>query len=276
MLAELISIPTSTGQPLDGAFCAAAVSRGSIQLLHGATMNFYVGPPRFLPPFLTARGWDCLAYSRRGHDVLSTRASRDVEGGAYQINGEALEDDELARASLIERTGRIPVPIGHSHGGMLAAAHVATHPETPALVLLSAHHGGKNIMRLMADGGLMACERFDEMTAEARALVAEGRGNQLMQGAGWWYLISAASYVDNYDNTPDILEAAPKITCPVLYIVGETEPEARYPITAFADRCAGPVETLRIQGCGHFCTGFEERVAGIVGDWLDSLLPSSA
>ena len=270
MLTELVSIPTPT-QPLDGAFYASQGDRGPIQLFHGATMNFYFGPPRFLPPVLTARGWDCLAYNRRGHDVLSTRASRDVEGGAYQINGEALQDDDLARAWLIARTGRIPVPIGHSHGGMLAAAHAAAHPDTPGLVLLSAHHGGKNIMRLMADGGLMAGDKFEQMTAEARRLVAEGRGSQLLMGEGWWYLISAASYLDNLDNTPDILEAAPRITCPVLYLVGETEPEARYPITAFAERCAGPVKALRLAGCGHFYTGFEAQVAAIVADWLDDL-----
>jgi pimeloyl-ACP methyl ester carboxylesterase len=232
-------------------------------------MNFYFGPPRFLPPVLTARGWDCLAYNRRGHDILSTRASRDVEGGALQMNAEELEDDELARSWLLERTGRVPVPVGHSHGGMLAAAHAAAHPDTPALILLSAHHGGKEIVRLMADGGLMAMSRYEEMTAEARALVAAGRGSQLMFAEGWWYVISAASYVDYHDHTPDILDAAPRITCPVLYIVGETEPEARYPITAFAERCAGPVTTLRLQGCGHFYTGFEEKVSGIVADWLD-------
>jgi hypothetical protein len=57
----------------------------------------------------------------------------------------------------------------------------------------------------------------------------------------------------------------------VLYIVGETEPEARYPITAFAQRCAGPVQTLRMTGCSHFYTGFEAQVAAIVADWLDGL-----
>jgi pimeloyl-ACP methyl ester carboxylesterase len=270
MLTELVSIPTPT-QPLDGAFYASKGGRGAIQLFHGATMNFYFGPPRFLPPVLTERGWDCLAYNRRGHDVLSTRDSRDLVGGAYQTNAEALEDDELARAWLIDKTGRVPVVVGHSHGGMLAAAHAARHPDLPGLVLLSAHHGGPDITRLMADVGMMGGKRFEEMTAEARRLVAEGQGSQLMMAEGWWNLISAASYVDYHENTPDILDAAPRITCPVLYIVGETEPEARYPITAFAERCAGPVKTLRLAGCGHFYTGFEAQVAAIVADWLDAL-----
>ena len=32
--------------------------------------------------------------------------------------------------------------IGHSNGGMLAVKHVSDHPETPAMVLLSAHGVG--------------------------------------------------------------------------------------------------------------------------------------
>jgi pimeloyl-ACP methyl ester carboxylesterase len=40
-----------------------------------------------------------------------------------------------------------PVVIGHSNGDMLAVQHVADHPETSALVLLSAHTGGTGLRR---------------------------------------------------------------------------------------------------------------------------------
>ncbi|NQV08055.1 alpha/beta fold hydrolase [bacterium] len=268
MRTELISIPTPA-QPLDGAFYSTADAGGSVQLFHGATMNFHVGPRDSYPRVLTERRWNCLAYNRRAHDVLSTRASRDPEGGAHETNATSLEDDELARAWLIERTGQVPVAIGHSHGGMLAAAHVAAHPDTPALVLMSAHRGGKDIGPLAAVGGLLAGDRTDEMLAEARVLVAQGRGDQLMLTEGWWNVISAASYIDFNTNCPDVIESAARITCPVLYIVGEGEPEARYPMTAFAEACAGPVETLRIPECGHFYAGFEDQVARTVAGWLD-------
>ncbi len=58
-------------------------------------MNFYVGGARFLPPALTKLGYAFLAFNRRGHDILSTRLSRLVEGGAYQTTAEALEDNRL-------------------------------------------------------------------------------------------------------------------------------------------------------------------------------------
>jgi pimeloyl-ACP methyl ester carboxylesterase len=75
MRTELISIATDT-LPLDGAFyLPESEPCGAVILFHGNTMNFYVGAPRFLPPVLTALGFACLAFNRRGHDILSIRDS---------------------------------------------------------------------------------------------------------------------------------------------------------------------------------------------------------
>ncbi len=73
------------------------------------------------------------------------------------------------------------------------------------------------------------------------------------------------------DHCPDLLDAAPRISCPVLYIVGEDEPEDLYPVGAFADRCPGRVEAVRLAGCGHYYAGCEARVAGIVANWIADL-----
>ena len=72
--------------PLDGAWHEpeGAPATGAVLLFHGNTMNFYVGAPRFLPPALTELGFACLAFNRRGHDILSTRDSRSAEGAAFQ------------------------------------------------------------------------------------------------------------------------------------------------------------------------------------------------
>ena len=85
MRVELVSIPTPT-YPLDGLYYEpdGGATAGGVLLFHGNTMNFYVGAPRFLPPALTRLGFACLAFNRRGHDVMSTRNSRDAEGGAFQ------------------------------------------------------------------------------------------------------------------------------------------------------------------------------------------------
>src|SRR3954453_4097258 len=165
MRTELVSIATDT-LPLDGALHlpeGRAVA-GAVLLFHGNTMNFYVGAPRFLPPVLTRLGLACLAFNRRGHDILSIRDSRAAEGAAFQLTSEGIADNHYAAAWMHERGFPTPVVIGHSNGGMLAVKHVADHPETPALVLLSAHGGGTGGVERSSRAGLMAGARLDEIT----------------------------------------------------------------------------------------------------------------
>ena len=268
MLAEVVSIRTSGGL-LDGLLYEPSVrpARGCVLLMHGNGMNFYVGPPRFLAPRLVARGLACLAYNRRGHDILSTRDSRRAHGNAFQTIEEAVEDNRCAAAWLAERGYRDPTVVGHSHGGMLAVRHVADEPRTPALVLLSAHRGG-DFVRRASEHGLLAQDRLAELTERARALVAAGDGDALMLLPGWWYAISASSLLDLMANAPDVLELAPRIACPTLYLRGAEEPEDLYPAEAFAERAAGPVDVRVLADCDHFYTGAEARVGELVAKWL--------
>lgn len=272
MHVEVVSIPTET-TPLDGLLYrpTGAVS-GAVQLMHGNTMNFYVGPPRFLPEHLTRLGLACLSYNRRGHDVLSNRDSRDLEGGAYQTIAEAIEDNRLARRWLDARGFPPAVVIGHSNGGNLAVRHVADHPDTPALVLLSAHRGGRDLLRLMAQAGLMAGDRYEETTAAARRLVAAGDGDRLLLVPGWWYVISARTYVEFLDNSPDIVEWAHRIPCPTLFLRGGDEPAQLYPAEEIAAASPNPVTIEVIDGCDHYYARCAEEVAGVVLRWLEQTL----
>ncbi len=181
MRTQLVSIPTET-VPLDGALHQpdGPATAGAVLLFHGNTMNFYVGAPRFLPPVLTAMGYACLAFNRRGHDILGIRDSRAAEGAAFQLTHEGIEDNRIAARWMAGRGFPPPVIIGHSNGGMLAVPHVVAHPDTPAMILLSAHGGGPNGIRRSSQAGLMAADRLDELTAQARAMVADGRGRALM------------------------------------------------------------------------------------------------
>src|SRR5882762_10069703 len=239
MRAELVSISTET-IPLDGLYYEPeGGAAGAALLFHGNTMNFYVGALRFLPPILLKLGLACLAFNRRGHDILSTRNSRVPEGGAFQLAREGIEYNRLAARWLAGRGFPAPVVIGHSNGGMLAVQHVTDHPQTPALVLLSAHCGGRKMVPLASKAGLLAGDRLAELTARAERLVAEGKGRELMLLPGWWYVTSAASFLD-LANCPDILELAPRVPCPVLYLRGDQEPRDLYPAEEFRRRCAAP------------------------------------
>jgi pimeloyl-ACP methyl ester carboxylesterase len=271
MRAELVSIPTGT-IPLDGLYYEPERVRGAALLFHGNTMNFYVGAMRFLPPALVGLGLACLAFNRRGHDVLSTRASRVAEGGAFQTAAEGIEDNRLAARWLAARGFDSPVVIGHSNGGMLAVRHVADHPETPALVLLSAHGGGRDIVQRGGKGGLMVGDRVEEFTARARDMVQAGRGRELMLMPGWWYAISAESFLDRLSETPDTLALAPRVRCPSLFVRGDQEPRDAYPAEAFRAHAVGPCTVEIVADCDHFYNGREDAVREIVSSWLAKAL----
>ena len=268
MNTALVSIPTDT-RSLEGAWyeLPRGKARNAALLFHGNTMNFYSGAPRFLPPHLAELGLASLAFNRRGHDILAIRDSRAAEGAAFQSIAEAIADNRYAARWLAARGYAHPVVIGHSNGGMLAVQHVADHPETPALVLLSAHCGGRDMLPLASKAGLLASDRLEEITARTRALFAAGKGAELMLLPGWWYVSSAASFLD-LANCPDILALAPRISCPVLYVRGDEEPRDLYPAEEFQRRCAGPCTVAVVPRCGHFYVGCEDVVADIVCRWL--------
>src|SRR4051794_16403781 len=187
MRTELVSIATDT-LPLYGALHLPDEEpvAGAVMLFHGNTMNFYVGAPRFLPPVLTRLGLACLAFNRRGHDILSIRDSRAAEGAAFQLTREGIEDNNYAADWMARRGFLCPVVIGHSNGGMLAVKHVSDHPETPAMVLLSAHGGGRGGVARTSRAGMLARDRPAGITPHAPALVRAARGRDPGLVPGWW------------------------------------------------------------------------------------------
>ena len=162
--------------------------------------------------------------------------------------------------------------IGHSNGGMLAVQFAARHRQTRALVLLSAHGGGKEILPAASRAGLLAGDRLDEITEQAERLVAAGRGDELILLPGWWWVISAESFLDYRENTPDTLEAAPRVQCPVLFIRGDQEPAELYPAEEFQRLAGGPTDVVIVDDCNHFYTGVVETVAETVTGWLERTL----
>ncbi|MEK9661223.1 MAG: alpha/beta fold hydrolase [Alphaproteobacteria bacterium] len=270
MRTELVTIATDTKQPLDGAWYEpdGGATAGAVMLLHGNTMNFYVGAPRFLPPALTALGFACLAFNRRGHDILSNRDSRAVEGAAFQTTAEGIADNEFAAAWLADRGFDAPVPIGHSNGGFLAVQHAARHPETPAMVLLSAHAGGTHQTDLAPVTGLLGGARTEELRAEAEQMIAAGRGDELMLLPGWWYVATWRSYLDRLTTMPGTVATAPRIECPVLYIRGDRERVDAYPAERFAAASGGPCDVEIVPDCDHYYVGREDEITRRVVAWL--------
>jgi pimeloyl-ACP methyl ester carboxylesterase len=136
---------------------------------------------------------------------------------------------------------------------------------------MSAGRGGR-ITGGSARDGLFAGDRQDELTAQAKAMVKAGRGRELMLMPGWWYVISAESFLDRIETVPEILALAPKIKCPVLTLRGDKEDGERYPAEAYGRVAGGPCKVEIIPNCDHFYNGREDHVAKVVADWLATTL----
>jgi pimeloyl-ACP methyl ester carboxylesterase len=265
---ELVSIETDT-DPLDGLLYVPRNGQihGAAMLLHGNCHNFYMGPSRFLPPVLTAIGFARLAYNRRGHDMVTSLKGREIGGGSFQLARQAVDDNRFASAWLRSRGFTAPILIGHSNGVVLAVQHAVDHPDTPALVLMSAHRGGRGITDLISSHGLFGKDRVDELKQQAKRMVDEGRGRDLMLLPGWWSVISAEALLDYGEAMPDTLANAEHIRCRTLYLCGDKEPEEVYPAETFAGLCSR-AEARILPDCDHFYTGQEDAVAAMIADWL--------
>ena len=270
MQLELVSIATDA-EPLDGIFYTPAdgAIKAAALLFHGNCHNFYTGPSRFLPQVLAARGVASLAFNRRGHDMVTSLHGREVGGGSFQLAREAIADNRLASDWLAARGHLNPIVIGHSNGGMLAAQHCGDDYGKPrALVLMSAHIGGTENVQQISAAGMFAQDRLPELTAQAEAMVAAGRGRELMLLPDWWWVISAESFLDRARDTPSTIANASRVRCPSLYLRGDQEAPASYPCEAFAERAGAPCEVRIIPDCDHFYTGREADVAEQVAAWL--------
>lgn len=92
---------------------------------------------------------------------------------------------------------------------------------------------------------------------------------------GWWYVISAESFLDRMTAMPDILELAPRVRCPVLYLRGDQENAETYPAEAFQRLAGGPCDVEIIPDCDHFYVGRESAVIARVTSWLANLPPAA-
>jgi len=89
---------------------------------------------------------------------------------------------------------------------------------------------------------------------------------------GWWYVITAESFLDRLSEMPDVLALAPKITCPVLYIRGDQESAQQYPAEDFQRRAGGKCEVEIVPECDHFYVRREAAVTELVSAWLKRTL----
>ncbi|HEY5531583.1 MAG TPA: alpha/beta fold hydrolase [Candidatus Anoxymicrobiaceae bacterium] len=97
-----------------------------VLFIHGAWLGAWCWEENFMPYF-AERGFDCYAFSLRGH------GASDCEG-YFHLTG--CDDYVADLAEVVEQLGTDPVLIGHSMGGLVVQRYLETH-RAPAMVLLA-------------------------------------------------------------------------------------------------------------------------------------------
>jgi alpha/beta superfamily hydrolase len=89
---------------------------------------------------------------------------------------------------------------------------------------------------------------------------------------GWWWVITAESFLDRIATVPDTIALAPRVKCPVLALRGDQEDRDRYPAEEFQAAAGGPCKVEIVPDCDHFYNGREDAVARIVAGWIEQTL----
>ena len=97
-----------------------------VLFVHGAWHGAWCWEENFMPYF-TERGFDCYAFSMRGHGG---------SGCEEWFHGSGIDDYVADLASVVARLGTNPALVGHSMGGLVVQRYLETH-SAPAAVLLA-------------------------------------------------------------------------------------------------------------------------------------------
>jgi pimeloyl-ACP methyl ester carboxylesterase len=293
---ELCRTITADGLELQGFLASpetGSTGAGVIHV-HGLAGNFYEN--RFIDAVADAvvgAGLSFLTVNTRGRDYLSdfiherpdgTREFVQI-GGIHEVFEDCLEDIEAWIQFLRSRGTDSVVLQGHSHGALKVTYYLHKRPASwiAGLILLSPSD----------DFGCQRSrvgEKFGEALEVARSIVAQGKGGDLMPDGYFHYPVSAATYLDIFDEGSKLklfnlsrtdagqFREIGGIKVPVLAIVGSIE-------EAFVDTPETYLSLIRaelkrspgftghtIPGAPHNYLGFEGEVAGCIGTWLRSFL----
>ena len=278
MLVDLVHTKTSDDVTLSGIVLEPEQPRtdllvDAMVMVHGSAGNFYLSPSNPRAAKLRDMGIPTALFNTRGHDVVGGRAGKVRTGNVYELLSETHLDLKATVAFMVER--------GYERVGIWGSSLGAVR-----VVLAQAKNQDPNVAGVISLAPLRfsheyysACEMGDEHLKNyenAKALVAEGRGHEIMfvdfPNAGAYF--SAEVYLDRHCSEHyDITKAhTNEIECPLLILTGteEQHPRMRDAGRDMAALCEGMdnVTWVHLEGGDHGWHNKEDDLFRVVPEWL--------
>ncbi len=297
MNAELVRIEAGDGLELVGLYAAppGGTARRAILHTHGLAGNFYEN--RFIASVcdaVLAKGVAFLVTNNRGHDYRSDNLKGSGVDTTYAPGGstqDIIEDcvhDVSGGAAFLAERGHDEIYFeGHSLGCSKIVYYLSEvgHPACAGLILISP----PDIFGLQEDREGASLE---EVVAQARALVSDGKGDALLE-AGRDVPFTAATFVSMFGD-PSATDIFPfrlgsegdyrrlaSIPCPILVTYGDVEEAVNVPVEEAAAlikkmaTAAPHVESVIVRGANHAYWGHEDELATAVAAFVKSQERSS-
>ena len=275
---ELVYTATEDNIQLAGVVISPAediTPQATIVWIHGNAASFHDRPYVLIGRELARLGYAVVLGNTRGHDIATTLWKADDHSPMAGGGGSGWERmDEAPRdlAAWVEfAAARASGPVllaGHSKGAqkvlLYAAERPAPHLSGVALISPDLH-------------GL----RIPEDLEAARALLAEGRGTEVVPAQLWapWYRQSAQTVVSHTELADRLLSAdsgtpiMASIRVPIFATFGEDERNVAAELATIREKAtAAPhVTTEIVTGADHFYRQREADVARAIARWASAL-----
>ena len=268
---QILTFTTADNERLHGALLTPDEKPSDLALVfvHGVAMNFYLPPLFTFGQDLAARGFHCFVINTRGHDWISRAGNLTKFGGsAYEMLEDCLPDLDGALEHLARLGYRRFILIGHSLGAIKSIIYQGTRQRADVIGIVSC-----SAPRQFYSERAARQPGFRELIEEAEALIAEGKGEELLTvGVGATPgIFTARTHVNKYgrDDNNDCRPYAKLLGCPLLALVGSEEPKFFYEYAQEIVAAAGPNSTCKlVDGANHFYNRHTPQMIEIIYQWL--------
>lgn len=289
MRTDFCRIGTKDGLRLDGLlFEPEGEAKAAVLHIPGRAGNFYAnGFLDAMARVYSDNGLALLSVNTRGHDhIADFRVGNTQEikriGQAFEIFEECVLDIGVW-ADFLKAKGYEKIILqGHSQGAAKIVYFASQNPwpEIAAIVLMSPADA-PGLLRKYAP------EKFAQDLAQAKEMIAEGQGEELLPNKiRNWYYISAKTYANEmgskesdifpiFDNGD--FEKLESIKIPAMAFYGENEDtlvySAQKDLEIVASHLKNPKsKTLIIAAADHTYFGKENEAAKLIANWINVVL----